>query len=50
MMRLPVAEMAPLKSPTWVSTQVAPGFHEAHKALLNELPSDVATHHWPPCR
>ena len=45
MMRLPLAEMAPLKSPTCVSTQVTFWFHEAHRVLLNELPSDVAIHH-----
>src|SRR5262245_4114081 len=44
-----VAFLAPLKSPTWTSTQVTAVDQVVHNVVVKEVPLDRPTNHWPPC-
>src|SRR6184192_1267583 len=39
-----------LKSPIWISTQVAPVLQAAQKEVLNREPADRPAYHWPFCK
>src|SRR5438874_645496 len=38
---------SPLKSPTWMTTQVTPVLQVSQRELVKPEPLDKATHHWP---
>src|SRR5438132_7290868 len=44
------AMLAPLKSPTVTSTQVAAVLHWAHIRVVKEVPVEIPVHHEPPCK